>query len=102
MTDTQPSGPVTIVEAGVMGCGWPVPLVDVDADETIVPEQVVPSYPRVRARADTLLRRCRATIAPSLPVLCVRRDEYGGYRAEDLLEARDALRESAPGPLGAR
>jgi hypothetical protein len=62
----------------------------------MLPELVARDYPRVRARADHLLRRWRKTTGSRQAVLYVRRDPYDAFTADQLVELRDVLRDRHP------
>lgn len=66
-------------------------------DGTLLPQRVARDYPRVRDRADYLLRRWRATVSSSASALYVRHDPNDELTVEDLLELREVLRAQYPG-----
>jgi hypothetical protein len=68
-----------------------------DPDGTIPIKQVARQYPKLRARADHLLRRWNETVRSQRATLYVRRDPDQEYTAEQLLEIRDLLRKVYPG-----
>lgn len=65
-------------------------------DGTILPQRMVREYPKIRARADHLLRRWRETVASDQSALYVRRDPEDELTADDMVELRDVLRECYP------
>lgn len=71
-------------------------------DGTILPQRIAGDYSRVRARADYLLDRWRATVNSSASALYVRRDPFDELTAENLLELRDLLRAQYPGHRSAQ
>lgn len=68
-----------------------------DRDGLMRPELVDQDYPELRARAEHLLERWRATTRSARAVLYVRRDPYDAFTAEQLVELRDVLRDHHPG-----
>lgn len=69
----------------------------VDLDGKIAPQRLDREYPRVASRQTYLLRCWRERVASSQSVLYVRRDPYDLFTLADLVDLRDALRESYPG-----
>jgi hypothetical protein len=65
-------------------------------DGTIVPGRMARDFPRLRSRADHLIRRWRDTVASDLTVLYLRRDPIDELTPANMIELRDVLRECYP------
>jgi hypothetical protein len=65
-------------------------------DGTIMPQAIPREYPRVRARADHLIRRWRETVTSTSSVLYVRHDANIELTGSTMVELRDIMRECYP------